>query len=175
MPISFDGIAAVIIDTAGLRDTVDPVEREGIERARARASNADLILHVVATDAASVSSNRTWTIRNKIDLNGGNDLMPDAHHISALTGHGIAGLRAALSQWAHAIIRPGEPALLSNARHRAAFADAAVAVHNASATTDLVLRAEALRCAAHALGRIAGRVDVDDILDIVFSQFCIGK
>ena len=175
VPISLDGVAAVIIDTAGLRETEDPIEREGIARARARAASADLVLHVVDTDTAGHVDGAVWTIRNKSDLNDDRRTMPDARHVSALTGLGMATLRAALTEWAHTIIRPGEPALIANERHRAAFADAAAAVHEAAATPDLVLRAESLRRAAQALGRIAGRVDVDDILDVIFSQFCIGK
>jgi tRNA modification GTPase len=84
-------------------------------------------------------------------------------------------LRGALCAWAAAAVRPGEPALLANARHRDAFAEAAAAVRAASQLDETVLRTEELRRAACALGRIAGRIDVDDVLDRIFSQFCIGK
>ena len=169
------GVAATLIDTAGLRDTDDPVEQEGIRRARARAENADLVLHVVEpAHAQTVDRSNTWLIANKNDLAA--DLHPKANFsVSALTGDGLPALRAALGDWAQHIARPGEPALIAHARHRAAFADAAVAVRAAADTRDDVLRAEDLRSAAHALGRIAGRVDVDDVLDRIFSQFCIGK
>jgi tRNA modification GTPase len=173
VPLSLDGIAAVMIDTAGLRDTDDPIEREGIRRARARANDADLVLHVVDSDETPVSDKTAWIVRNKSDL--GESTLQVAYQVSALHGHGIASLREALAQWARTTVRPGEPALLTNARHRAAFVDAATAVEHAAATSDLVLRAEGLRSASQALGRIAGRVDVDDILDVIFSQFCIGK
>ena len=175
VPISLDGVAAVIIDTAGLRETDNPIEREGIDRARARAACADLVLHVIDTDAAVHVDDAAWTIRNKSDLDDDRQAMSNARYVSALTGHGMAALRAALTEWAHKTTRPGEPALIANGRHRAAFIDAAAATRDGAATADLVLRAEALRRAAHALGRIAGRVDVDDVLDIIFSQFCIGK
>ena len=174
VPISLDGIAAVIIDTAGLRDTNDLVEMEGIRRARERAADADLVLHVVDCASALAVAQPGWTIRNKADLPGQWTTAVD-YHVSALTGAGVGGLREGLSYWAQKRIRPGEPALLANARHRAAFADAAIAVHAAAGSPELVLRAENLRRAAHALGRIAGRVDVDDVLDRIFSQFCIGK
>jgi tRNA modification GTPase len=161
-----------LIDTAGIRDSDDPVEQEGIRRARARAASADLILAVI--DEGGDSPLTGWTIANK------SDLRPTPHpatqfQLSALTGAGIGELRTALAEWAAAVARPGEPALLSHARHRAAFVDAADALRNATAVDDLVLRTEDLRRAAHALGRIAGRVDVDDVLDRIFSQFCIGK
>lgn len=175
VPVNLDGVAAVIIDTAGLRETEDPVEREGIARARARAASADLVLHVVDSDHSGPADVGVWMIRNKCDLAPFAELRSDVRSVSALTGQGIGDLQAALAEWANALARPGEPALIANERHRAAFVDAAAAVHDAAATCDLVLRAEALRRSAQALGRIAGRVDVDDILDVIFSQFCIGK
>lgn len=175
VPISLDGVAAVIIDTAGLRETDDPVEQEGIFRARARAASADLVLHVIDGDEPANVSGETWVLRNKCDIGGEGQGSRDVRLISALTGEGIADLRADLVRWAGSITRPGEPALIAHGRHRAAFADASTAVSDAAVATDLVLRAEALRRAAHALGRISGRVGVDDILDVIFSQFCIGK
>ena len=172
VPINLDGVAATLIDTAGIRDSDDPVEQEGIRRARLRAASADLILAVI--DEGGGATSPGWTIANKSDLR--TTPHPAAQfQLSALTGAGISELRTALAEWAAVVARPGEPALLSHARHRAAFVDAAEALRNAAAIDDLVLRAEDLRRAAHALGRIAGRVDVDDVLDRIFSQFCIGK
>jgi tRNA modification GTPase len=175
VPLDLDGAAATLIDTAGLRDTDDPVEREGIARARARAESADLVLHV--TDhAPQTPPDSGWLILNKTDLRPPPAELP--HHsfgVSATTGAGIDTLRSALAAWAADVTRPGEPALLGHARHRAAFADAAAALAEAAASDDAVLRAEGLRRAVHAFGRIAGRVDVDDVLDRIFSRFCIGK
>ena len=175
VPLSLDGVAAVIIDTAGLRDTDDPIEREGIHRARARAADADLVLNIIDTDAATPLADTSWTIRNKCDLGSEGDATKHLFRVSALTGEGIPRLRSALARWAVETVRPGQPALLANIRHRHAFSEAAQALQHACATSELVLRAENLRRAAHALGRIAGRVDVDDVLDVIFSQFCIGK
>lgn len=175
VPLDLGGTAATLIDTAGLRDTDDLVEREGIARARARAEAADLVLHVTE-QLPDTPPNSGWTILNKTDLAPPPARLP--HHsfaVSALTGEGISGLREALTAWAAAVTRPGEPALLGHARHRAAFADAAAALAEAAASEDAVLRAESLRRAVHAFGRIAGRVDVDDVLDRIFSRFCIGK
>lgn len=172
--LNLGGIAASLIDTAGLRDTNDPIEQEGIRRAQIRAQSADLVLHVVEPDSSSSQHHAAWRIGNKSDLMGGNASRVD-YRVSALTGDGVPALRMALVQWAQQVARPGEPALLAHARHRAAFADAAEAVRDAAAASDDVLRAEDLRRAAHAFGRIAGRVDVDDVLDRIFSQFCIGK
>ncbi len=175
VPMALDGVSAVLIDTAGLRDTDDPVEGEGIRRARARAANADLVLHVVDCDDAIVPVMSGWIVRNKVDLAGDTTPNAGAYRVSAMDGQGIADLRAALSDWARNVVRPGEPALLTNRRHRAAFSDALAAVDEAVSMHDITLRTESLRAAAQALGRIAGRVDVDDVLDVIFSQFCIGK
>jgi tRNA modification GTPase len=111
---------------------------------------------------------------NKCDL-GQPDLPPGALAVSATTGASMAQLRDWLSTWARTTTRPGEPALLAHARHRAAFTDAAAALSDAAHASEPVLRAESLRAAAHAFGRIAGRVGVDDVLDRIFSRFCIGK
>jgi tRNA modification GTPase len=180
VPLDLAGVAAVLIDTAGLRDTDDPVEAIGIARARARAAAADLVLCVItANDTATVPSLPTGTqsalVINKIDLGIQATLPGDALAVSAETGEGLPALRMWLSNWARQAARPGEPALLSHARHRAAFADAEAALREAANADEPVLRAESLRIAAHAFGRIAGRIGVDDVLDRIFSRFCIGK
>ena len=175
VPLDLGGTAATLIDTAGLRDTDDPIEREGIARARARAEAADLVLHV-AEQLPDSPPDSGWLVLNKTDLVPPPARLP--HHsfaVSARTGSGLSELRDALTEWATEVTRPGEPALLGHARHRAAFADAANALADAAASDDPVLRAENLRRAAHAFGRIAGRVDVDDVLDRIFARFCIGK
>lgn len=178
VPIDLAGIAAVLIDTAGLRHTTDPVESEGIARARARAATADLVLSVASADAPMWPEPpelpRHLLLLNKADL-AQPALPPGALAVSAATGTGMPALRDWLTSWAHTTTRPGEPALLAHARHRAAFADAETALRAAAHAAEPVLRAESLRTAAHAFGRIAGRVGVDDVLDRIFSRFCIGK
>lgn len=177
VPIDLGGIAAVLIDTAGLRDTDDPVEAEGIARARRRAADADLVIAVASVDSPvwpEAPATRLLLV-NKADLGVPASLPTDALAVSATTGHGLPDLRAWLTDWARSATRPGEPALLSHTRHRAAFTAAEAALRDAADAPELVLRAEALRAAAHAFGRIAGRVAVDDVLDRIFSRFCIGK
>jgi tRNA modification GTPase len=95
--------------------------------------------------------------------------------VSALTGQGLPALRQALVDWAGQTLRPHQPALLSHARHQAAFADAEAHLRAAADAIEPVLRAESLRQAAFAFGRIAGSLGVDDVLDMIFSRFCIGK
>jgi tRNA modification GTPase len=139
---------------------------------RARAAEADLVLHIM-TDAPPAAPASGQLIINMIDLGGA---VPEfALGVSATRGDGIPELRAWLTAWAATALRPGEPPLLSHVRHAAAFTDAASALTDAAETEDAVLRAEGLRLAARAFGRIAGRVDVDDVLDRIFSRFCIGK
>ena len=174
VPVDLGGIAAVLIDTAGLRDTDDPVEAIGIARARQRAASADLLISVASAEAPEWPDDAGLRLLNKCDV-ARPDLPPGVLAVSATTGEGLSALRDWLSSWARDVARPGEPALLSHARHRAAFADAEAALRDASAASEPVLRAEALRTAAHAFGRIAGRVGVDDVLDRIFSRFCIGK
>ncbi len=174
VPIDLAGIAAVLIDTAGLRDTDDPVEAIGIARARARAATADLVISVASADAPGWPNDPGLRLLNKCDL-ALPDVPTDVLAVSAATGSGLPALRDWLASWARNVVRPGEPALLAHARHRAAFAEAESALRDAAVAPEPVLRAEALRGAAHAFGRIAGRIGVDDVLDRIFSRFCIGK
>ena len=278
--LDLDGLPVTFLDTAGIRETDDPVEREGVRRARERAAGADLILWIVEagetsrpgedvtwpdvarsasrssddvgntvrssdagagmtssslegreTDAVTLSSNargrlskhsgRTpiWLVRNKIDLHQGltqrnertirsigksepgvrinepprknlvnkapierneieftfNELEFD---ISAKTGYGFDVLLSALARHAEKFLAGAESALVTRERHRRALQDALIALRRALAP-DLSSRedilAEELRLAARALGRLTGRVDVDDVLDVIFRDFCIGK
>lgn len=171
--LDLDGVAAVLIDTAGLRDTDDPVEAEGIARARARVAMADLVLHI-SEDPETAPPADGLLILNKYDVH--QSVAPKGHiAISATSGHGMAALRRWLVAWAADIAKPGEPALLAHTRHRLAFEEAAFHIRDASKASLPELRAEALRMATRAFGRIAGRVDVDDVLDQIFTRFCIGK
>ena len=174
--LDLGGVAASLIDTAGIRETDDLVEVEGIKRTRARAAAADLVLLVVEPDTETPPrSIGQWIICNKIDLAGGARLSECDFSVSARTGVGVGTLLAALESWAATIARPGQPALLARIRHHVAFGDAATAILEAADTSDALLRAEGLRRAVHALGTVTGSVGVDEVLDRIFSQFCIGK
>jgi len=275
--LDLDGVPVTFLDTAGIRETDDPVEREGVRRARERAAGADLILWIVEaeetsrpgedvtwpdvarsasrssddvankarapgagagmnsrslegreTDAVTHSSNvhgrlskqseRTpvWLIRNKMDLHQGliqrNERMVQSEgksepsvrvnkpsknminkasmkrnefasnelefNISAKTGDGFDVLLNALARNAGKFLAGAESALVTRERHRRALQDALDALRRAlvpdlSSREDIL--AEELRLAARALGRLTGRVDVDDVLDVIFRDFCIGK
>lgn len=180
--LDLDGYPVIVADTAGLRATSDMVEREGVLRATARAAEADLVLWLrdpASPDGMSAPSTggALWTIASKADLT------PDApawadRSISTLTGAGLDDLVAALGNAARSGLGDDDHVGLTRARHRDAIQAAGVELR---ATLDHwetlpdELLAERLRRAATELGRITGRVDVEDVLDRLFTSFCIGK
>ncbi len=243
--LDLDGLPVTMLDTAGIRATDDPVEREGVRRARDRAAGADLVLWVTDASAPkgkseskparakaarrsgkvtretsvrklkSVVGQAVWSVSNKIDqtkqklvksntkiqniqrnedgkqslgraavmVNQGltprNEPRTDlAFRVSAVTGVGISDLLDALRAHAETYLAGAESALITRERHRRGLQDTLAALRRAlsaktAAREDLL--AEELRIAARALGRLTGRVDVEDILDVIFRDFCIGK
>ena len=181
------GYPATLADTAGLRDTADAVESEGVRRALARAAQADLKLAVVdaaawpAIDARTraLIDDDTLVVVNKTDLAAlPADAMLDGRApwpISCLTGDGVGALMAGLTAAIEARYAPGAAPALTRVRHRAALEDCAAALARCRAAPAPELAAEDLRLAVRALGRITGRVDVEDLLDVIFAEFCIGK
>lgn len=172
--LDLDGLPVTIADTAGLRDSGDDIEREGIRRALARADQADLTIRVV--DAAhpepiTAAPDVIW-VANKADLGG---LPPvGALALSAKTGDGIDQLLRALNGAARA--RIGGDGMLTRARHRRCLQDCLEALDRfIHGGVEPELAAEDLRLAARALGRVTGRIDVEDLLDVIFAEFCIGK
>ena len=175
------GVPVTLVDTAGLREAVDAVEAEGVRRARARAADADLVIRVVAAVGAIEAiegpdchaAGTTLLVANKLDLGG--SVAPGAIGVSALTGEGMDALRARLANVAQSLTESAGSPPLTQARHRASLGEAAARLAGAQ-TADLPeLRAEDLRLALRALGRITGSVGVEDILDTLFARFCIGK
>jgi tRNA modification GTPase len=182
--LDLGGVPVVLVDTAGVRETSDPIEAEGVRRALARAQSADLVLWLAAADVPSPSSpppaRRTLVVRTKADLVDSEtqrSLMGDgAIVVSAQTAQGMDRLIDYLGREAAALA--GEPALVTHARQRHALTEAADRVASAmsvAAPGREEIAAEELRLAARALGRVTGRVDVEEVLDQVFRNFCIGK
>ncbi len=180
--IDLAGYPVVLADTAGLRDSADVIEQEGLRRALARAEAAELRLFVFdaghpeeARGAVVWPGPDTLLVANKIDLVAHREMLPtEALALSALTGEGIPDLIAMLAARIAETYDIAAP-LLTRARHRAALESAAEALTRALGADLPELRAEDLRLAWRSLGRITGRVDVEDLLDVIFRDFCLGK
>ena len=169
--LDLGGVPVTLLDTAGLREARDPIEAEGIRRARARMAEADLVV-LVADDGyfEPIDMAEIIRVRTKADLGGGEGLA-----VSAATGAGMDRLRDALAAVAQRLTQREGPPPLTRARHRAALSQAAERLEAALDAALPELRGEDLRMALRAIGRITGIVGVEDILDQVFRQFCIGK
>lgn len=186
--LDLDGYPVTLIDTAGIRDTHDPIEQEGVRRARERARTADLVLWLVDAGAAAppdvdgeLERVPIWIARNKIDIANAAVTFPklgcEVFDISASRGDGVHELIAKLISFAQDFFGSGESGLISRARHRSLLRETADSLDRAIAVSRQgdELLAENLRIAIHSLGRLTGRVDVEDILDVIFREFCIGK
>ncbi|WP_243463426.1 tRNA uridine-5-carboxymethylaminomethyl(34) synthesis GTPase MnmE, partial [Brucella suis] len=179
--LDLGGIPVYVTDTAGLRETDSVVEKIGIERARARMAEADLVLSLedmsgpVSVTVEKIEA-ETWLIGTKADL-GGSASGLWKYHISTMTGSGLEQLLDALQAFAEAKIGQIEDAVPTRQRHinllRATIEEIEKAIEGDD--LPLELRAENMRLASQFLGRITGDVDVEEILDVIFSQFCIGK
>jgi tRNA modification GTPase len=184
------GYPVSLLDTAGLREPQGGAEAEGVRRARARAAEADLRLALLdgalwpAQDAATLAliDEGTVVAVNKADLGRlEGDLVVagrSATRLSCRTGAGLDRLLEMLGARAAAQMAVGEAPLLTRARHRAALQSAQEALGRIAALpsdAELALVAEDLRLAVRAIGRITGRVGVEDLLDMIFKEFCIGK
>ena len=178
--VVFGGVPVTLLDTAGIRASTDPIEGDGVRRAVARIAEADLVLLVADASAGSVwlesdalpTAGAVLRVVNKIDLA---PALPGAIAVSAVTGHGLEALRAELDAAVRRLVERDGPPPLTRARHRAALSEVAVELRGAIMEGLAELRAERLRLATRALGRVIGQIDVEDVLDVVFSRFCIGK
>lgn len=187
--LDLDGWPVLLADTAGLRAAGDAIEAEGVRRAYHQATEADLKLAVfdagavsrAGPDAATLAlvDADTLVVAAKADLVA--TALPAALAgrpvlaVSSVTGSGIDDLVRAIGAAAAARLDSGTAAPLTRPRHRAALQAALQALDRARTTGLADLAAEDLRLAATALGRITGRVDVEEVLDAVFGRFCIGK
>ena len=188
--LDLGGYPMILADTAGLRDAPGAVEQEGVRRATARADRADLVIVLVDATAPDLAMIRPGqlVLVNKIDRVDAGAAQALADRIGAEIGGGaVAALSVETGQgWDAAIemiegtVRSqtdhGADPAVTRERHRAALADTADALGRFLA--DLAapeLAAENVRMAIRALGRITGRVDVEELLDVIFSDFCIGK
>lgn len=185
--LDLGGLPVILSDTAGIREAASAVEREGVRRAFERARAADLVLWLTEARAPSSDlledverlSAETIAVRTKIDLIEGENLPlnSNAFAISTKTGKGLDALLHKLMDKVTARIGTGEEPAVGQARHRAHLEDARQALRSFLELNAhrLELRAEDLRRAGNALGRITGRVDPEEVLGQIFQRFCIGK
>jgi tRNA modification GTPase len=214
--LDLDGYPVTLLDTAGIRDSADPIEQEGVRRARAGAAAADLVLWVVDGSqiaggqgrdpvvgggadgsspnlselGAATTAERTWRVVNKIDkidslvtnMMDNIDECEFKHHgielfVSALSGKGMNNLLKQVTLFVTNYFG-SEPALVSRERQRRLLHDAHAALERSLSPKlqeDEDLIAEELQQASQSLGRLLGRVDVEEVLDVIFRDFCIGK
>jgi tRNA modification GTPase len=191
------GYPVTVLDTAGIRETNDPVEREGVRRASEQAAGANLVLWVVDASASECqtlqlpaikveSESIIWLVANKIDLVAEEeqrkiesrfDTKEVVNFVSSKTGAGVDELVNAIARFAERFFTP-EPALVTRERQRAHLKETGLALQGAQRAAQdgrEEIMAEQLRLATRALGKLLGRVDVEDVLDVIFRDFCIGK
>jgi len=181
--LDLGGVPVTLADTAGLREAADEIEAEGVRRALLRAEAADLRLLVFAADqppdaetlalvspGALVVANKSYRAPAPPAI-GGVEPIP----ASVLTGDGLPALRDRLTAAAADLASPQVAAPLTRGRHRAALRDAVACLAELDGAALPELRAECLRGALTALGRITGKVGIEAVLDAVFGEFCIGK
>ncbi|WP_027992954.1 tRNA uridine-5-carboxymethylaminomethyl(34) synthesis GTPase MnmE [Sinorhizobium meliloti] len=180
--LSLAGFSVKLFDTAGLRETDELVEREGIRRARQVIADADLVLLLsekpgyFRIDEVLPENVPVIRVATKVDRPSPSWAHSDADiFLSTRTGEGMADLLTALQSHLPDLAGRTALAMPSRKRHVDCLRQASAALERSLISSDLELRAEQLRQAGDALGRITGRVDVENLLDVIFSEFCIGK
>jgi tRNA modification GTPase len=180
--LSLAGFSVKLFDTAGLRETDELVEREGIRRARQVIADADLVLLLsekpgsFRLDEALPEKVPVIRVATKVDRPSPRWAPSDADiFLSTRTGEGMADLLTALQSHLPDLAGKTALAMPSRKRHVDCLRQASSALERSLSSSELELRAEQLRQAGDALGKITGRVDVENLLDVIFSEFCIGK
>ncbi|MBB3660485.1 tRNA modification GTPase [Rhizobium sp. BK650] len=180
--INLNGYLVKLYDTAGLRDTADIVEKEGIKRAQVALSNADLVLFLVDMGSPQpVDPADLERASSHVIVGTKRDLNPSANsyslQISIRTGEGLPELRDYVSSLIERKFGGLSLSVPARGRHKDSLLKCLMALSEAidRIGQSLEIRAESLRLAGDHLGRITGRVDVEDLLGVIFSEFCIGK
>lgn len=180
--LDLDGMLVVLADTAGLRESEDPVEREGIVRTRRRIGEANLVLWLTEPGFQTAVPDEFrrhdlgfLSVRTKADRDPFG-VFDNGMKISALTGQGMAELLTVIKERARAAMGTAEPALISRERHRHALLAARESLQRlADGPEGIEMAAEHLRMAGRSLESIIGRIDVEQVLDEIFAKFCMGK
>ncbi|HEX8533876.1 MAG TPA: tRNA uridine-5-carboxymethylaminomethyl(34) synthesis GTPase MnmE [Allosphingosinicella sp.] len=172
-PTAIGGSPFLLIDTAGLRESLDEVEAIGIQRAQANLEAADLILWL-GDPGACPDPDRAIIVRSMADLHPSPPEPNVDISVSAETGQGMSELVALLIARSRALL-PQEGEVAINARHRRAIGNCLDHLHEAQSSRDVIIASEALRLARAELDRVTGQAGVEDMLDSLFGSFCIGK
>ncbi|ULR44142.1 tRNA uridine-5-carboxymethylaminomethyl(34) synthesis GTPase MnmE [Rhizobium sp. K102] len=179
--LDIDGYLVKLYDTAGLREADDRVEMEGVRRARVALRDADLVLLLVDVSDPVIPADLDQALPH-VRVGTKKDLIETGSdrydlRISTATGEGLPELRALIGRVVKERFDGLSMAIPSRQRHKDSLAKCLAALDAAisQSETNLELRTEQLRLAAEYLGRITGRVDVEQLLDVIFSEFCIGK
>jgi tRNA modification GTPase len=166
-PVAIDGIPFLFVDTAGIREAHDPIERMGIERAQSEQARADIVIDLVGDTA----DGRSVPVSAKADIVSPR---PGALAVSAIDRQGIAGLQQRLCELALSML-PAETEVALDRRYRDVLAEAADDIKQATLSEDILLVAEHVRLAHICLDRILGGDGIEDMLDALFGRFCLGK
>ena len=177
--LDLGGYPVTVVDTAGLREGGDVIEQEGVRRARLRGDSADLALYLFEAGSASSSESVPgMKVITKTDLGAPDELLEGAIGISTKSGAGLDELLVQLEAAVISVMSAQESPAITRIRHRQALEETNLhlaRVMDGQSAEEPELVAEDMRLAARSLGRITGRVDVEDLLDVIFSDFCIGK
>jgi tRNA modification GTPase len=173
VPLAIDGVPCILVDTAGLRETAERVERIGIERAYSAIDRADVLLWL-GDPAEAPDHQRIIMVHSRVDQPDRASVPAGSMAVSSVTGAGLDPLLAAIAAEAPTLL-PTEGSVAINRRQASALAEAAEALRLAESTSDIVIAAEGLRSARSAFDRVTGRAGVEDLLDTLFGRFCLGK
>jgi len=171
--LALGGVPIVLTDTAGLREADEPVERIGVDRARALAEAADVLLWLGDPENAP-DHPRLVRVHARSDLPGRASVPNASTAVSSKTGRGLKDLLEIVRALSRTVL-PGEDAIALNRRQATHLSDAEQELRRATASNDLVLVAEHLRSARLAFDQLTGRAGVEDVLDALFGRFCLGK
>jgi tRNA modification GTPase len=173
VPVAVGGVPMVFTDTAGIRDTDEPVERIGVARTHENIAVADVLLWL--GDPSEAPSHRALlNVHSRCDLPERCASPSGSLAVSAVTGEGLDGLLRRIGELATSIL-PGEGAIALNRRQAQQLAEAVAALERGMSADDIVLLADDLRVARQAFDKLTGRAGVEDVLDALFGRFCLGK
>jgi tRNA modification GTPase len=180
--MNIGGYPVTLVDTAGLREAENPVEQEGVRRAKIRAKQADLTIRLLdITNAEQVRNYQAFLndsdliIFSKSDCAAAASLPENALQISVKSPDGMQGFLRALDESVAQLMQTHTPPMITRARHREHLQKAQQALLQFDIHAPMELACEDLRHAALHIGNITGKITTDDLLDVIFREFCIGK